>query len=75
MKHLRANHSPFAAKELNKAIILRSKLQNQNLKCKSEEPRARFKIQTNLCVTLLRKAKHDYYENLDLVKVNEPKKF
>ena len=55
--------------------MLRSKLQNQNLKCKSEEARARFKIQTNLCVTLLRKAKHDYYENLDLVKVNDPKKF
>ena len=75
LKYLRANHSPFAAKELNKGNMLRSKLQNQNLKCKSEEATARFKIQTNLCVTLLRKAKHDYYENLDLVKVNEPKKF
>ena len=45
------------------------------MKCKSEEARARFKIQRNLCVTLLRKAKRDYYENLDLGKVDESKKF
>ena len=55
--------------------MLRSKLRNQCLKCKSEEARACFKIQRNLCVTLLRKAKRDYYENLDLGKVDESKKF
>ena len=75
MKYLRANHSPFVTKELSKAIMLRSKLRNQYLKCKSEEARARFKIQRNLCVTLLRKAKRDYYENLELGKVNDSKKF
>ena len=74
-KYLRANHSPFVTKELSKAIMLRSKLRNQYLKCKSEEARARFKIQRNLCVTLLRKAKRDYYENLELGKVNDSKKF
>ena len=45
------------------------------MKCKSEEARARFKIQRNLCVTLLRKARRDYYENLELGKVNDSKKF
>ena len=45
------------------------------MKYKSKEARARFKIQRNLCVTLLRKAKRDYYENLDLGKVDESKKF
>ena len=44
-KYLRANHSHFVIKELSKAIMLRSKLKNQYLKCKSEEARARFKIQ------------------------------
>ena len=63
-KYLRANHSPFVTKELSKAILLRSKLRNQHLKCKSEEAKARFQIQRNFCVALLRKAKHDYYENL-----------
>ena len=75
MKYLRGNYSPFATKELSKAIILRSKLQNQYLKCKSEEARAGFKIQRNLCVTSFRKAKRDYYENLELGKVNDSKKF
>ena len=66
MKYLRANCAPFVTKELSKAIMLRSKLRNQYLKCKSEEARARFKIQRNPCVTLLRENKRDYYENLDL---------
>ena len=74
-KYLRANHSHFVIKELSKAIMLRSKLQNQYLKCKSEEARARFKIQRILWVTLLRKAKRDYYENLELGKVSNSKKF
>ena len=34
-----------------------------------------FKIQRNPCVTLLRKARRDYYENLELGKVNDSKKF
>ena len=74
-KYLWANNSPFVTKELSKAIMLRSKLRNQYLKCKSEGTRVRFKIQRNLCVTLLRKAKRDYYENLDLGNVNDSKKF
>ena len=74
-KYSRANHPPFVTKELSKAIMLRSNLWNQYLKCKSEGARTRFKVQRNLCVTLLRKAKHDYYENLELGKVNESKKF
>ena len=75
MKYLRANHSPFVTKELSKAIMLRLKLRNQYLKYKSKEARARFKIQRNLCVTLLRKTKRDYYENLDLGNVDDSKKF
>ena len=55
--------------------MLISKLRNQYLKWKSEEARAHFKIQRNLCVTLLRKAKRDYYENVELGKVNGSKKF
>ena len=45
------------------------------MKCESEEARARYKIYRNLCVTTLRNAKRDYYENLELGKVNDSKKF
>ena len=55
--------------------MLRSKLQNKYLKCKSEEARARFKIQRNVCVTLLRKARRNFYENLELGRVNGSNKF
>ena len=58
MKYLRANHAPFVTKELSKAIMLRSKLQNRYLKCKSEEARAHFKIQENLCVTKVNGSKN-----------------
>ena len=57
VKDLRANHSHLVTKEFNKALILRSKLRNQYLKCKSKEARTRFKIQRNLCVTLTSKVK------------------
>ena len=36
-KYLQAHHSPFVTKKLNKVIMLRSKLQKQYLKSKSEE--------------------------------------
>ena len=55
--------------------MLRSKLRNHSLKCKSEEARARFKGQINLCVILLRKTKRDYHEDLELGKVSDSKKF
>ena len=45
------------------------------MKCKPEEAGTRFKIQRNLCATLPRKGKRDYYENLDLGKVNDFMKF
>ena len=52
-KHLRANHSPFVTKELGKAIMLKSKLQNQYLKCKSEEARARYKFRETFVLSYL----------------------
>ena len=73
-KYLGANNSLFVTRELSKAIMLRSKLRNQYLKCKSEEARARFQIQRYPCVTLLKKAKRDCYKNVDLGKVNDSKK-
>lgn len=55
--------------------MVKSKLRNRYFKLKSEEARTCFKIQRNLCITLLRKVKHDYYENLDIGKVNDTNKF
>ena len=56
MKYLRANHSHFVTKELNKGIMLRLEIPYEiYLKCKSEKAGTRFKFERNFCVTLLRK--------------------
>ena len=65
-KYTRGNHAKNMDKELSQAIIKRSKLWNDYLKQKSEENRLAYKKQRIFCVTLLRKKKADYFNNLDL---------
>ena len=55
--------------------MLRSKLRNKYLKEKTDDARVRYKKQRNVCVFLLKKAKKNYFENLDLCDVNDNKKF
>ena len=64
-KYLRANHSRFINKELNKAIIQRSRLHNEYPKDKTRAARIAYKKQRNACVSILRKSEKCYYENLD----------
>ena len=64
-KYLRANHSRFVNKELNKAIIQRSRLHNEYPKDKIRAARIAYKKQRNACVSILRKSEKCYYENLD----------
>ena len=72
-KYIRGNHAKYMDKELSQAIIKRSKLWNDYLKHRSEENRLAYKKQQIFCVTLLRKKKADYFNNLDLnlVRVNK----
>ena len=69
-KYIRANHSKLVTKELNKAIMLRSKLRNHS-KLKSQN----YNKQRNLCVSIIRTAKRSYHENLDLKDITDSKKF
>ena len=64
-KYVRGNKSPFINKVLMKAIMLRTKLRNIFLKYKTEESRIKYNQQRNLCVTLLRKSKRNYYNSLN----------
>ena len=52
-------------KSLRKEIMLRSILRNKFLKTKIEESKQRYSKQRNLCVTLLRKSKRNYFADLD----------
>ena len=53
----------------------RSKLRNDYLKQRIQENRLAYKKQRNFCVTLLRKKKADYFNNLDLNLVRDNKMF
>ena len=74
-KHARGNQMPFFNKELSKAIMTRTKLRNIFLQNRSEENRIRYTKQRNFCVSLLRKTKKRYYENLNEKSVVDNKLF
>ena len=74
-KYVRRNKSPFINKVLMKAIMLRTKLRNIFLKYKTEESRIKYNQQRNLCVTLLRKSKRNYYNSLNEKIICDNKKF
>ena len=74
-KFLRANHSKFVTKDVSKAIMLITKLKNQFLKKMTLEARTKYNKQRNICVSLVKKAKRNYQENLDLKDINDNKKF
>ena len=64
-KFLRANHSKFVMKDVSKAIMLRTKLENQFLKKGTVFKGATTKHnkQKNIYVSLAEKAKQNYYKS------------
>ena len=62
-------------KSLRKATILRSKLRNGFLKEKTDESKSLHNKQRNICVSLLRKTKRNYYAQLDNKTATENRKF
>ena len=75
MRYIRANNSPFMNKSLSKAIMFRSKLRNKYTKFKTEEMHITYKKQRNYCISLLRKTKKDFYENLNPNLITDNKTF
>ena len=64
-KYLRANQGRFITKNLHKAIMKRSRLRNKFLSDRTEMSRKEYKMQRNLCVNLLKRAKKEHFANLD----------
>ena len=65
-KYLRANQGRFMTKDLQKAIMKRSRLKNKFLRDKTYISREEYKKHRNLWVSLLKKAKKDHFANLDI---------
>ena len=72
---VRANNQPFVTKKLRKAIMTRSRLKNKYNKNPNVENESLYKRQRNFCVSLLRKEKKKYYNNLDLNIFDDNKMF
>ena len=74
-KYLRVNHANFVTKQLTKTIMKRSKSYKDFLKDRNDASQSAYKKQSNLCVTLLRKAKKQYFSNLEPKLITDNKKF
>ena len=64
-RYIRANNSPFMNNNIYKAIMVRSKLRNKHFKLKTEESYIAYKKQRNYCVSIIRKAKYEFFEHLN----------
>ena len=74
-RHIRYNQAEFINKNLQKAIMNRSRLLNRYRKEKTEATRSAYKRQRNFCVKLLRKTKKEFYNNLNVKYITENKLF
>ena len=67
-KYIRANNSNYITKALRKEIMNRSRLRNKFLRERTKESKAAYNKQRNICLSLLRKTKREYFANLDTKK-------
>ena len=74
-KGFRSNQMPFMTKKLYKETMKRSRLRNNFIRNRTEENTVLYNRQRNYCVSLLRKSKRGYYENLNIIYVTDNKLF
>ena len=74
---IRGNHLPFMNKvftnKLSKEMMHRTRLRNNFLRNRSDENKKKYSKQRNYCVSLLRKTKKNYYNNLNEKKITATK--
>ena len=74
-KVVRGNNAPFMNRTLSKPFMHRSKLKNRYHKFPTEANKNLYKKHRNFCVSLLKKEKKKYYNNLDLKVIENNKTF
>ena len=74
-KILRANNSTFMNKQFSKTIMTRPRYKNRYNKNPTSENKVKYNKQRNICVNLLKKAKREYYNNIDIKLLNDNRKF
>ena len=74
-KVVRGNNAPFMNKTLSKAFMNRARLKRISNIYPTEKNVEAFKRYRNFCVSLLRKEKKKFYNNLDISIMSDNKKF
>ena len=72
---IRGNNKPHMSKTLRKAIMLRTRLKNRSVKTRNEADFQRCRLQRNLVVKLNKRAKREYFGNLDMNSIKDNKSF
>ena len=73
--YVRANQAPFINKTINKEIMKRSRLRNKFLSTKDDIDRKVYNNQLNLCVSLIRREKRNFFNNTSTRDVTDNKIF
>ena len=74
-RFIQANNSNFVTKNLRKTIMKRSKLRNKYFRERTNKAKSLYNKQRNLCVSIFRKTKRDYFGNLNNKIATDNKKF
>ena len=74
-KVIRANQKPYVTKQLRKAIMHRSHLENKYYKYRTPEHGRAYKKQKNYCNRLYKRERKKYFSNLNLNNITDNKKF
>ena len=74
-KVIRANHVPYMTKDLSKAIMKRSQLENKYIKNPTVENRNMYKKHKNFCSKLYKKERRNFYSQLDIKNITDNKQF
>ena len=74
-RYIRANQASFINKTINKEIMKRSRLRNKFLNTKSDTDRKAYIKQRNLCVSLIRREKRNFFNNISTRDIPDNKTF
>ena len=73
--HIRGTHSPFMNKDIQEAIMTRTRLRNRFLNEATPMNRLASKKQRNYCFSLMRENKKQYYGSLNVNSMTDNKNF
>ena len=72
-RYVRANQAPFINKKINKEIMKMSRLRNKFLNTKNDIDRKAYNKQRNLCESLIRSEKKNFFSNIDASAITDSK--